>query len=134
MTTTTPKRATRIVWTIDETAGTVTATEERYSAETTNYHATDRTPLVFKPLEFHPDVQRYATLLGMLNRGRDSMALGAGATNDEKFAEATKIRDHYLTGSADWEVARAARAKRELTVEEKRALMAKWKAEGIDLA
>ena len=132
--TATPKRATRIEWTIDATANTVTATEMRYSPETTNYHATERAPLMFDAGCASAPVTRYAALLGWQNRLRDAMALGAGSTNEEKFTASAALMAHYATGTEEWDMLRTRKAAAPLTDEQKKALAVKLLGElGITL-
>ncbi len=75
----------------------------------------------------------YAMFHGFKQRIVDAMAADQGTAIADKLDAARAIVDHLTSGSKEWNIARATKPKRELTPEEKRALIAKWRAEGIDL-
>lgn len=75
----------------------------------------------------------YAMFHGFKQRVVDAMAADQGTAIADKLDAARAIVSHLASGAKEWNVVRASKPKRELTAEEKRALIAKWKAEGLDL-
>ena len=49
-----------------------------------------------------------AAIHGMTQRIADAAALGAGATPEEKLAEMAQLVEHYNSGTAEWNIGRAA--------------------------
>jgi len=54
----------------------------------------------------HEANQRYAALHGLKQKVGDAAALGASATDDDKFAAMRVIVDHLESGSPDWNLGR----------------------------
>ena len=84
-------------------------------------------------------VRDRAAVHGMIQRISDRAAIsrdektGLSATPESKLAAMQNLADFYMTGTEDWSPSRVS-TKRELTAEEKKALMAKWAAEmGMEL-
>jgi len=74
----------------------------------------------------------YKRLINAAAISRDEET-GKSATPAEKFDAVKALADHYATGTEAWHL-RTTRTARELTMEEKKALMAKWAAEmGMEL-
>lgn len=80
-------------------------------------------------------VRDRAMLHGMIQRISDRAAIsrdsetGRAATPQEKLDAMKGLADFYATGTEDWAQRAASPKKRELTLEEKKALIAKWTAE-----
>lgn len=133
--TTIRKRHAWIRSTLDETARTWTFAAMRMKADGEAEQNPDIAPIVFDTRKASDANRDYAALHGFKQRICDTAALGADATMAEKFAEMAKLRDHYESGSAEWDLPRAGRVKRELTAEEKLALAKKLAAElGLTLS
>ena len=60
--------------------------------------------------QLHKDVLSKAAYVGMYNRMIDAAALGKDATPREKFDELRRLAEHYMTGTGEWAVTRAASA------------------------
>lgn len=129
MTTTTRKRHAWIRREIDAAARTVTFTAMRMNADGEGEIDPTIGQLVFHADRASTANNAYAALHGFNQRIGDAAALDAGASMADKFAAMRTLVDHYETGSDDWDLPRVTRAKRELTDDEKRALLAKLAAE-----
>lgn len=118
--------------TIDQTLGTLTAQAMRVVDDKPAIDPAHQ-PIVFRVEDASAANRAYAMFHGFKQRIVDAMAADQGTSIADKLDAARAIVDHLASGSQDWNIARATKPKRDLTPEEKRALIAKWKAEGIDL-